>query len=678
VTTIALPGRVGARPPGRSAVVAATLVGWLVVAAVFWGRWTLELDRSDLTGLHLWLNDVRDWVGENRNSSPFFVYVLNVVRLVVGELTELLQALIAQPAYGRPVPVVGWLGVVTLTTYAAWVFGNARVALLAAAGLAFLGLQGLWQESMDTLALTLSAVLLSVLIGIPLGIAAGLSNAVNRPVQLVLDFMQTMPSFVYLAPMTLLFLIGPAAATITTLIYALPPTVRYTAHAIRSVSPATVEASTSLGATRAQQVTGVLLPLSRPTIVLGISQTMMAALSMATITALIDAPGLGKNVVKALQSVDVGTAFNAGLAIVVLAIVLDRMTTAFSRRAEISHRRPPSPLVARLRKPLLIAGAAGTLFAVYLSRTYLWAAEFPETTVVGGRERDIAIGNDIAKAADSVTQWITLHLSGVTNGIKDAVTLWVMNPLESLLTQSPWWLIALVVVVLAGVLGNRRVAVVSAACLAALVGTGLWEDAMTTLAMTLLATVVTLALGVVVGVWMGRSPSADRVIRPVLDAAQVMPAFVYLVPFMALFAASRFTAVAAAVVYAAPVSTKIIADGVVAVPATAVEAATAAGSTAWQTITKVQLPMSRQALTLAAYQGLCYVLSMVVVGGLVGAGALGYDVVAGFSRIELFGKGLAAGVAIVLLGVLLDRITKAAADRTGRVRNPRGVPSTTT
>jgi glycine betaine/proline transport system permease protein len=162
---------------------------------------------------------------------------------------------------------------------------------------------------------------------------------------------------------------------------------------------------------------------------------------------------------------------------------------------------------------------------------------------------------------------------------------------------------------------------------------------------------------------MGRSARADRVIRPVLDAAQVMPAFVYLVPFLALFAASRFTAVVAAVVFAAPVAMKIIADGIRNVSAVTVEAATSAGSSTWQIITKVQLPMARSALTLATNQGLIYVLSMVVVGGLVGAGALGFDVVAGFSQGSLFGKGLAAGVAIVLLGIMLDRITQAAARR---------------
>jgi len=142
-----------------------------------------------------------------------------------------------------------------------------------------------------------------------------------------------------------------------------------------------------------------------------------------------------------------------------------------------------------------------------------------------------------------------------------------------------------------------------------------------------------------------------------------MPSFVYLVPFLALFSTSRFTAIVAAVVYAAPVSIKIIADGIAGVSKTTVEAATSAGSSSWQIITKVQLPMSLRTIALAINQGLIYVLAMVVIGGLVGAGALGYDVVAGFRQISLFGKGLAAGLAIVLLGIMLDRITQAAAQR---------------
>lgn len=660
MTTLSRPVAGGLRRPPRWVLAILIIVVWIAGWTLLAGRDTLTLGPSALTPLHRWLNEVNNAVGASRNSNPVFLYVLNPIRVVIDEFVGLVQALIAQPAFGRPVPVIGWFGVVALATYASWAVGNARVALLAGAGFVFLGLQGLWVESMDTLALTLAAVFVALLFGVPLGVWAGVSDRVDRAITPVLDFMQTMPTFVYLAPLTLFFLIGPASATIATLIYAAPPVIRITAHGIRSVPATTVEAATSLGSTRRQTLTKVLLPMSMRTIVLGVNQTIMAALSMVTIAALIDAPGLGQTVIKALQTLDVGTAFNAGLALVVMAIVLDRVTTAASVRAETARRRAAEgrgATLARYRRPLLLAGGVATLVCVWFSYTYLWAAEFPDA---------VSVGPPIARAADGVTTWAQTSFSGVTNGTRDLVTVTLLNPFESLLTGSPWWLVAAVVIALAIALADARAGVTAAVCLALLVGTGLWHDSMTTLASTLVATVLVMVFGVVVGVWMGRDTRADRVLRPFLDAAQVMPAFVYLVPFLALFSASRFTAIVAAVVFAAPVAIKIVADGIRSVSATTVEASTAAGSNPWQTITKVQLPMARRALTLATNQGLIYVLSMVVVGGLVGAGALGYDVVAGFSQGSLYGKGLAAGLAIVLLGILLDRITRAAADRDRR------------
>ncbi|MDQ0578852.1 ABC transporter permease [Streptomyces rishiriensis] len=642
----------GVRKVRRRTVAAAILVAWLLLFVVLRGQQTLTLAAADLTGLHRWFNDVNDSIGADRNSNPLFLYFFNEIRLVIDNLVTFIQHLISQPSAGRPLPQIGWLGVVAVVGYVSWAVGNWRVALLAVAGFTFLGLQGLWQESMDTLSLTLSAVFVALLFAIPLGVWAGLSDRVDRIVTPFLDFMQTMPTFVYLAPLTLFFLIGGASATIATVIYAAPPAIRITAHAIRSVPQATVEAAESLGATRRQALLKVLLPMSKRTVVMGVNQSIMAALAMVTIAALIDAPGLGKTVVQALQSLDVGTAFNAGLAIVVMAIVLDRVTTAASARAETARRS--NHRLLGWRRPLLGAGAVVTVVLVYLSHTYLWAAEFPG---------DGGVGSSVASAADSATGWAQDDLSGLTNAFRDGVTNGLLNPFQSLLTDSPWWLVSVVLIALGAVLGGLRAGVTTAVCLGLLVGTGLWSDAMTTLASTLVATVLVMLLGVVLGVWMGRSPLVDRLLRPTLDAAQVMPPFVYLVPFLALFGATRFTAIVAAIVYAAPVAIKIVADGVRAVPETTVEAATSAGCNTWQIITKVQLPMSRGALTLATNQGLIYVLSMVVVGGLVGAGALGYDVVAGFSQGQLYGKGLAAGLAIVLLGVMFDRITQAAARR---------------
>ncbi|GAA3837642.1 ABC transporter permease subunit [Streptomyces coacervatus] len=642
----------GARKVSRPMVIGAILVVWLVLFALLRGKQTLSLAVADLTDLHRWINDFNDSIGANRNSNPLFLYFFNEIRLVIDNLVTFVQHLISQPSGARPVPEIGWLGVVGLAGFVSWAVGNWKVALLAVAGFTFFGLQGLWQESMDTLALILCAVFVALLFAIPLGVAAGLSDRFNRLMTPFLDFMQTMPTFVYLAPLTLFFLIGGASATIATVIYAAPPTIRITAHAIRNVSKTTVEAADSLGATRRQSLLKVLLPMSKRTVVMGVNQTIMAALAMVTIAALINAPGLGVNVLQALQSLDVGTAFNAGLAIVIMAIVLDRVTTAASAREE--HARNSRNRFEKWRRPLLGAGAVVTAVLIYLSHTYLWAADFPGDGTVGTR---------IASATDTAANWVQDNLSGLTNAFRDAITNGLLNPFQTLLTDSPWWLVGAVLVALAVVLGGWKAGITTAACVGLLVATGVWSDAMTTMASTLVATVLVMILGIVFGVWMGRSMMADRMIRPTLDAAQVMPPFVYLVPFLALFGATRFTAIVAAIVYGAPVAMKIIADGIRAVPETTVEAATSAGCNTWQIITKVQLPMSRSALTLATNQGLIYVLSMVVVGGLVGAGALGYDVVAGFSQNELYGKGLAAGLAIVLLGVMFDRITQAAARR---------------
>jgi glycine betaine/proline transport system permease protein len=170
-------------------------------------------------------------------------------------------------------------------------------------------------------------------------------------------------------------------------------------------------------------------------------------------------------------------------------------------------------------------------------------------------------------------------------------------------------------------------------------------------------------IGVVVGVWTGRNDLADRILRPFLDAGQTMPAFVYLIPGLALFGATRFTGIVAGVIYASPVVIKVVNEGIRDVSPSTIEAAVASGSTPWQVITKVQLPMARPHLLLAFNQGVIYVLAAVIVAGLVGGGGLGLDVINGFSQVSLAGTGLAAGIGIVLLGIMLDRITQGAGRR---------------
>ena len=650
-------------PRARRAVSPAVLAILIAVAAFllarlfFGGHATLPLAKADLTPLQTRLNDLSNWVGNNRNSSPVFLYFLNYIQLAVEWLGSTTTHLFSHTDVGLGIPQIGWLGTYVLLVVAAYALGNTKVAALTAAVFGVIALQGLWNEAMDTFALVLAAVLLALLVGLPLGIWAGTSDRCAKVLTPVLDLLQIMPSFAYLAPLALLMGIGPAGAISATFIFAVAPVIRLTAHGIRQVPETTREAVDSIGVTGRQRLATVLLPMAKRTTVIGINQTIMAALSMVTIASLIGAPGLGLTVSQALQSLDVGTAFNAGLAIVGMAIVFDRVATAASVRSELAARAGTDR--RRLRLVVLGIGAVLAVVAVYLSRTQLWAAQIGDGWP--------NIGTPISTAISDASQWLQVHASVLTQGLRDQVSVWVLNPLQNLLTGSPFFMVVLLLLVIAFAAGGVRVAVIVAVSLAAVIALGLWSDAMATLAATLVATVLVMAFGLVFGVWMGRSTRADSIIRPILDAAQTMPAFVYLVPFLGLFGASRFTAIVAGVVYAAPAAIKIIADGIAQVPANTIEAARSFGSTRWQVISRVQLPMSRRAITLATNQGLIYALSMVVIGGMVGAGALGYDVVAGLSQDQLFGKGLAAGLTLVFLGVVLDRITAAAAGRRERL-----------
>lgn len=191
---------------------------------------------------------------------------------------------------------------------------------------------GLWELSMLTLTLVIVATVISLLIGIPLGIISAKSNWFNSVMKVVLDFMQTMPSFVYLIPVVILFRLGNVPGIIATVIFAIPPVVRFTNLGIREVPKELREVSDSFGTTWLQKLSKVEIPMAKPTIMAGINQCIMLSLSMVVIASMIGATGLGRNVLIAIQRVDVALGFEAGLAVVLLAIILDRLTQSLGSK----------------------------------------------------------------------------------------------------------------------------------------------------------------------------------------------------------------------------------------------------------------------------------------------------------------------------------------------------------
>ncbi|MGM0825981.1 MAG: ABC transporter permease [Pseudomonadota bacterium] len=212
-----------------------------------------------------------------------------------------------------------------------WKAASVRLAIGAAAGMALIWNLGLWDPMIETLTLVVIATLVAVVMAIPVGIAAALSERLYRVIMPVLDFMQTMPAFVYLIPAIPFFGIGSVSAIFATVIFSMPPAIRFTTLGIRQVPVELIEAADAYGATRGQKLFKVQLPLSLPTVMAGINQTIMLALSMVVIAAMIGADGLGSEVWRAIQRLRPGDGFEAGIAVVILAMVLDRLTQSLSK-----------------------------------------------------------------------------------------------------------------------------------------------------------------------------------------------------------------------------------------------------------------------------------------------------------------------------------------------------------
>ncbi|GAA3167734.1 proline/glycine betaine ABC transporter permease [Blastococcus jejuensis] len=276
-----------------------------------------------------------DWLKEHLD--PVFDAVSTVTEGAVETLTD---GLLVLPPILFAV-LLALLGVVARSL----VFGIGSLL-----GLLLVQSMELWPQAMQTLALLLVATLVSVVIAVPVGIAAAKNDRVSSFVRPVLDFMQTMPAFVYLVPAVVLFGLGVVPGVVTTIIFALPPGVRLTELGIRQVDRETVEAGHAFGTPPGQILRGIELPLARPTIMAGINQVIMLGLSMAVIAGLIGADGLGKVVVTGISRLDVGLGFEGGLAVVILAIYLDRLTAAFGERGT-RRRGLRVPFAGRRRRP---------------------------------------------------------------------------------------------------------------------------------------------------------------------------------------------------------------------------------------------------------------------------------------------------------------------------------------
>jgi glycine betaine/proline transport system permease protein len=593
-----------------------------------------------------WAQDRYKWSIFHRQSAPIFTRLFT-------PLTDFLNW-----SVNHVISLLGWftwLGVVALTGAIGWRTGGLSAGVSGALAMFAVGVIADWNHAMITLSIMIVSVTIALIGGIPLGIWAARSDMADRVIRILLDTAQVLPIFVYFSPAQVFFDIGFPPAVVVTVIYALPPATRLTTHGLRSVPTVINEVGESFGTTKWQQLTKVQLPVARRSILLGINQVIMMAFAVVVLAALLGTGDLGYDVLAGLQKLNVGAAATAGLAIVLLAVALDRITTG-ERKANRSRWSQSMPKVSRRTGTRVALGLF--VAAVIAGHAFHWT-EFPE-----------ALTWDISGYIDDAVKWVQRTFDGITQPISNFLVTDVLDPIRSFLLWLPWFLVVVAFAFIGFLSKGWRLATGVALCLVLVAAMGtvpggggrvlLWELSMDTLSQVLVAIFLSVAIALPVGMLAGRSDRFERVIRPLLDLAQVLPAFVYLIPVLFLFNVGRAAGVVACVIYAVPPCIRLTSLGMREVPYTPREAAISFGATKRQEMVKVQLPLARKAILLGINQTLLLVLATVIIASLVGAGALGiiaYE--ATVKATSKLGQGVAAGLSIVLLAIMLDRITQA-------------------
>ena len=542
------------------------------------------------------------------------------------------------------IPAISWMSVIAVGVLIAYRLKGIALATFVGAVLLYLASFGLWDSAM----MTLSSILVSVPLGVSLGILLGIWAFRNRRVEKVLtpifDVMQTMPIFSYLVPTLAMFGYGPGSAVIVTMIYAMPPMARVTILGLRGVPDEIVELSHMLGCSNRQVIWKVMLPSARPTLMVGVNQVIMLSLNMVIIASLIGAGGLGFNIWQALQKLFIGAGVEAGVAITLMAIALDRISQAYASRSP-THQITDAHRRRRYWTWLLVV-----LFLVV-------------PTPVGFLIPSISTYPEFMKITtglfwDNVVDWINLNLYFITNAIKTWTVLNVLRPFKSFLLEIPWFGVVAFIAALGLRLGGIRLAVTIAGIATLIAVVGLWDRAMVSLYLAGIGLTAAAFIGIPLGIYAAWNDNVNRILQVILDAVQTLPTFVYLIPIVMLFKVGDFAGLMAITLYSLAPAVRYTNLGIRLVPPDLIEAARAAGCSNLQILTKVQLRLALPEIMLGLNQTLMMALSMLVISALVGTRGLEQETLEALSYFDT-GKGLIAGLAVAGIAIIVDRLVNA-------------------
>lgn len=592
---------------------------------------------------------VRGWV------TDFFAWfaatakpVTRFISWCLAQPLNLVEALLFRGIPAWKWPPLPWPAIVGAAAILGHWIGGRPLALLSGLGTFYLAIFGLWPDAMQTLSIVIVTVPLAVIFGLLLGIWATRNARVERILNVVFDVMQATPHMAYLGPVVILFGFGQVPAMLATLSFALPPMARCTILGIRTVPKDILEAGQMSGCTPLQLLWKVELPAAERTLLLGLNQVVMQTLAMAVIASLVGASGLGQKLLFSLQQLQIGKAVEQGVAITLIAIVLDRMTQAYMCRLPV---RLPTGKPWHLRHPHLSA------FLALLVVSVLLAQILPSLTVLP-KELTLSYGGPINDAV----RWISRNLFPYVKPVRDSITIWLLLPLRDFYLWLPWPVVIGALAMVGYHFGGWRLALLPLCLFGFLMIAGFWTPLMLTLYLVTSTTVLCVLIGIPLGIWAARRPLAARIINTVCDTLQTFPSFIYLIPVIMLFQTSDLSNVIAMLAYATVPAIRFTYLGLTRVPTTTVEAATAAGATGWQRLRKVELPIAFPEILLGINQTIMMGLAMVAITALIGSRDLGQEIYKALPGADT-GRGLLAGLGIAFIGIIADRLIGAWAAR---------------
>jgi glycine betaine/proline transport system permease protein len=643
---------------------------WLAVAAafvLFWqfaepfAIWAFDYPTGWRIPVARWISTITKWLVNEASFGLFtFTDLTRFVAAVIDvpyriALSLLHTGLLSGQGSSavQMLPPISWIAVMTAMVLFGLHAGGVRLAVLVGVCFGFLAVFGQWGSAMVTLASIVVAVPIGVAVGLILGLAAYRWPRFERALTPVLDLMQTIPVFAYLVPVLFLFGFGPTAAIVATLIYALPPMARITVLALRAVPSEIRDLGVMVGCSRRQMTWRVMVPSAKDSLMVGVNQVIMLSLNMVIIASIIGAGGLGADVLAALRRLDFGAGLEAGLAIVALAVALDRLSQAYADKAgQPEEALRGTTFVAR--HAYLLTGLTVVLCAGLIGLALPAVQTYPETLTLS-----------TGTFWSEVVRWINVNFFDALEAFKNFILLNLLVPFKRLLTGLPWLGVVALLAFAGWRLGGARLALTTGTLSLLIAVTGQWEKAMITVYLCGISVMTASLIGVPLGILAAERDRLWRWLQVVIDTLQTLPSFVYLMPVVMLFRVGDFTAMIAVVAYALVPAIRYTVLGLRKVDPRLIEAGRAMGCTRWQILTKIRLKLALPEIMLGLNQTIMFALSMLVITALVGTRDLGQEVYAALAKADT-GRGLVAGLAVAFIAIIADRLISAGAIRLRR------------